>query len=64
MAGFFDDMSDEQVGHMVNTLSSLRLVGLIGSLKPEQIERALPLIKSEKQRQLIQELLTEHNQGK
>jgi hypothetical protein len=53
----FDDMSDEQVSQMVNALSSKRLMGLVGYLKPEQVERALPLVKSAKHRQLIQELL-------
>jgi hypothetical protein len=63
MAGFFDDMSDEQLSQMVNALSLLRLAGLVAYLKPEQIERVLPLIKSAKHRQLVQELLdNDYNQ--
>ena len=54
-----DYMTDEQVGRLVNGLSGIRLAGLIGCLKPPQIERLLPHIKSEKQRQHIQGLLTE-----
>jgi Mg/Co/Ni transporter MgtE len=58
----FDDMNDEQVNQMVNALSLLRLAGLVAYLKPHQIERALPLIKSDKHRQLIQQLLGEEDQ--
>lgn len=63
MEAFYDDMKDEQVAQMINALNSMRLVGFISSLKPYQIERALPLIKSEKQRQLVQGLLSEQAQG-
>jgi hypothetical protein len=59
MEAFFDDMSDGQLSRMVNALSTIRLVGLISYLKPAQIERLLPLIQSEKQRDLVQNLLAE-----
>ena len=52
-----DYMTDEQISRMVNKLSLIRLIGLINYLKPHQIERLLPHIKSEKQRQYIQGLL-------
>jgi hypothetical protein len=61
MSVLFDDMDEAQVSQMLNALSSLRLVGLISSLKPYQIERAVPLIKSIKQRQLIEQLLSEQS---
>ncbi len=54
-----DDMTDEQLSYMVNTLHPFRLVGLMDYLKPYQIERIMPLIKSEKKRQSIQNLLDE-----
>ena len=54
MSVLFDDMSDEQAGQMLNALSPLRQIGLISTLKPYQVERALPLIKAQEQRQLVQ----------
>jgi hypothetical protein len=55
----FDSMTDEQVSRLVNGLSGIRVAGLISYLTPTQIERLLPHIKSEKQRQLIQDLMSE-----
>ena len=55
----FDAMTDEQVGRLADGLSGIRLAALVAYLKPYQIERLLPHIKSEKQRQLIQGLLAE-----
>jgi hypothetical protein len=55
----FDHMTDEQVSRLVNGLSGIRIAGLISYLKPYQIERLLPFIKSETQRQSIQNLLAE-----
>ncbi|MEI6045896.1 MAG: hypothetical protein WCS37_16225 [Chloroflexota bacterium] len=53
----FDAMTDEHVDRLAKGLSLIRLIGLITYLKPYQIERLLPHLKSEKQRQYIQGLL-------
>lgn len=54
-----DDMTEDQLSRMVNSLPPIRLAGLISYLTPSQVKRALALIKSEKQRQLLQLLLEE-----
>ncbi|MEI6043741.1 MAG: hypothetical protein WCS37_05040 [Chloroflexota bacterium] len=59
MTRAFDHMTDEQVNRLVDGLGGLRLAGLIGRLKPYQVERLLPHIKSEKHRLSIQNLMTE-----
>jgi Mg/Co/Ni transporter MgtE len=64
MSVLFDDMTDEQVRQMLNSLNPLRQIGLISSLNPRQVERALPLIEAEEQRQLVRSLLAKQVQAK
>jgi len=55
----FNDMTDAQVSQMTAALGSLSLAALVNYLKAPQRARLLSLLKSDKQRDLLQSLLAE-----
>ncbi len=64
LAAFFDDMSDEQVVTILNTLDASRFANYFYHLKRKNhLLRLKRLVKSEKQQKLLEMLLDEQDKA-